>query len=387
MAVYDFHDKTFVVIDDSAQSGVAQQVKMLITPARARSVHIAGDAQTAIQILQRHVKPGTGKCIVDAIVCPINMRPIDGIEFIRKLRDKPEFAAFSSIPVMLITPQGDTVARDAVADYPGVAVMEKPLVFEPVCEALNTLIGTGGELQIISTRKYQQVSKNAVEEYLTNSGMEYWKFLIIDDSDQVATSMQIKSILHISGATKIFRVQDSASALRMMERQLFHFIVMGWNSAPAGGIDFLRQIRALKETASTPSDVPVLMVCGMEQMAKIPEAKEYAFISFLKSPVAAKDMLDKVHILFGKFRDHHTAQADVEGEDTTDLAAAYYKEKQEAILRARQRGEKKDETAEAAPEQPEEEAAAGKKAEPEKKERAAPPKPAQPKPEARKSTP
>lgn len=75
---------------------------------------------------------------IDLVFLDINMPVMDGIEFIRELREDPEQR---STPVVIVSTEGSRVRKAELADYDVKAYLRKPVQPENIAETVRDALG------------------------------------------------------------------------------------------------------------------------------------------------------------------------------------------------------------------------------------------------------
>lgn len=109
-------EPSILVIDDDPGSAEAFEPMLQAHGYRAR---VAGDAEAAIAEIER--------LLPDAILLDLHLPKVDGLEFLRRLRSQPRYAA---IPVALVT--GDYMIDDRIISV--LQVLQARLHFKPLWE-------------------------------------------------------------------------------------------------------------------------------------------------------------------------------------------------------------------------------------------------------------
>jgi len=117
------------------------------------------------------------------------------------------------------------------------------------------------------------------------------KVLIVDDFSTMRRI--IKNLLRDLGFTNTFEADDGNTALPMLKKGDFEFVVTDWNMPVMQGIDLLKEIRKDPQL----KDLPVLMVTAEAKREQIIEAAQAGVNGYIVKPFTAgtlKEKLDKV---------------------------------------------------------------------------------------------
>lgn len=126
----DFAVLKILVIDD--QEFVRTIVKKMLGQLGVGTVLDSADAHAGLETAQTSHP--------DLIICDIQMRPLDGFGFVRKLREQPATAA---IPVVMLTAHTDAAALDAAQGLDIAAFLAKPVLPAALKDKIVTVLGRG----------------------------------------------------------------------------------------------------------------------------------------------------------------------------------------------------------------------------------------------------
>ncbi|AOV16588.1 two-component system response regulator [Acidihalobacter aeolianus] len=119
--------KTVMIVDDSAS--LRQVVKMALVGA-GYEVLEAGDGQDALDKL-------TGKK-VQLVISDVNMPRMDGITFVKQLKQRPEYRF---VPVIMLTTEGQDAKKEEGRAAGAKAWMVKPFQPAQMLAAVSKLVG------------------------------------------------------------------------------------------------------------------------------------------------------------------------------------------------------------------------------------------------------
>lgn len=118
------------------------------------------------------------------------------------------------------------------------------------------------------------------------------KILIVDDFSTMRRI--IKNLLRELGFTNTSEADDGNTALPMLKKGGFDFLVTDWNMPGMTGIDLLRAVRADPELAS----LPVLMVTAEAKREQIITAAEAGVNGYIVKPFTANTLKEKIDRIF-----------------------------------------------------------------------------------------
>ena len=117
------------------------------------------------------------------------------------------------------------------------------------------------------------------------------KILVVDDFSTMRRI--IKNLLKDLGFTNIQEADDGNTALPMLQKGDFDFVVTDWNMPGMQGIDLLRAIRS----SDSLKHLPVLMVTAEAKKEQIVAAAQAGVNGYVVKPFTAatlKEKLDKI---------------------------------------------------------------------------------------------
>lgn len=117
------------------------------------------------------------------------------------------------------------------------------------------------------------------------------KILIVDDFSTMRRI--VKNLLRDLGFNNTQEADDGLTALPMLKKGDFEFVVTDWNMPGMQGIDLLKNIRADADL----KHLPVLMITAEAKREQIIEAAQAGVNGYIVKPFTAatlKEKLDKI---------------------------------------------------------------------------------------------
>ena len=117
------------------------------------------------------------------------------------------------------------------------------------------------------------------------------KILIVDDFSTMRRI--VKNLLRDLGFNNTQEADDGLTALPILKKGEFDFVVTDWNMPGMQGIDLLKHIRAEAEL----KHLPVLMITAEAKREQIIEAAQAGVNGYIVKPFTAatlKEKLDKI---------------------------------------------------------------------------------------------
>ena len=115
-------------------------------------------------------------------------------------------------------------------------------------------------------------------------------FLIVDDNRHMRAL--VKTILHSLGSRLVAEAGDGADAFKELRLFPADIIICDWNMSPLDGLDFVRLVRTAKDSPNPL--VPIVMLTGHTEMARVIEARDAGVHEFLAKPISAKGLYFKI---------------------------------------------------------------------------------------------
>ena len=116
--------------------------------------------------------------------------------------------------------------------------------------------------------------------------------LVVDD---FATMRKIiKNLLHELGFTNITEADDGTTALPMLKKYEFDFLVTDWIMPRMQGIDLVKEIRKDPNLSS----LPVLMVTAEAKREHIVEAAKAGVNGYVVKPFTTQLLKKKIDMIF-----------------------------------------------------------------------------------------
>lgn len=122
------------------------------------------------------------------------------------------------------------------------------------------------------------------------------KILIVDDFSTMRRI--VKNLLRDLGFNNTVEADDGITALPMLKRGDFDFVVTDWNMPGMQGIDLLRHIRADEQL----KHLPVLMITAEAKREQIIEAAQAGVNGYIIKPFNAATLKEKITKVFERLQ-------------------------------------------------------------------------------------
>lgn len=118
------------------------------------------------------------------------------------------------------------------------------------------------------------------------------KILVVDDFSTMRRI--IRNLLRDLGFENISEADDGNTALPMLQRGGFDFLITDWNMPGMSGMDLLKGVRADPDLA----DLPVLMVTAEAKREQIIAAAQAGVNGYIVKPFTAVTLKEKIEKIF-----------------------------------------------------------------------------------------
>jgi two-component system chemotaxis response regulator CheY len=123
-------------------------------------------------------------------------------------------------------------------------------------------------------------------------GINNMKFLVVDDFSTVRRI--VKNMLASLGCHNVQQADDGRTALPMLKKGNFDFVIVDGNMAGMQGIDLVKHIRADEEL----KHLPILMITDVGKREQIIKGRQAGVNGFIEKPFTAavlKEKLGKIY--------------------------------------------------------------------------------------------
>lgn len=117
------------------------------------------------------------------------------------------------------------------------------------------------------------------------------RVLVVDDNDHMRALL--RAMLHAIGLHEVLEARDGSQAMHRLREQEVDVIITDLWMEPLDGLDFVRLVR--RSPNSPCPMVPIIMVTGHATLGHVHEARDAGVDELLTKPVAARDLVDRLH--------------------------------------------------------------------------------------------
>ena len=122
-------------------------------------------------------------------------------------------------------------------------------------------------------------------------GFKTLKILLVDDNQHMRTI--VREVLKGAGILNIQEARDGAEAFEVLRQFAADIAIVDFNMAPVDGVDFTRMLR--KSPDSLNPMMPVIMITGHSERARVEEARDAGVTEFVVKPLTAKALLARLN--------------------------------------------------------------------------------------------
>ena len=125
------------------------------------------------------------------------------------------------------------------------------------------------------------------------------RVLVVDDNKNMRAI--VAEALRALGVRKINEAEDGADALKLLQTSPADLVICDWNMSPIDGIEFTRMLRKASDTKNP--YVPVIMLTGHTEYARVVEARDSGIHEFLAKPISPKALYRRIVSIIRNPRD------------------------------------------------------------------------------------
>jgi two-component system, chemotaxis family, chemotaxis protein CheY len=119
---------------------------------------------------------------------------------------------------------------------------------------------------------------------------EKLRILIVEDSKPMRGL--IREILEALGVAAIQEAADGQAALKLLAANGVDLVIADWAMEPMNGMELTRHIRTSPESADP--FVPIIMLSGHTERARIFEARDAGVTEFVAKPVSVRALCSRI---------------------------------------------------------------------------------------------
>ena len=116
------------------------------------------------------------------------------------------------------------------------------------------------------------------------------RFLVIDDNAHMRRI--IRTLLHGFGARDVYEAEDGATGLDSFNHYVPDIVLTDWAMPIFDGLELTQMIR--QPGANTNPFVPIIMLTGHTEKARVTAARDAGITEFLAKPISAKALYQRI---------------------------------------------------------------------------------------------
>ena len=117
--------------------------------------------------------------------------------------------------------------------------------------------------------------------------------MVVEDNKNM--QKLLRSILHALGVRNVFECSTGLEAFQELQRFDADIVISDWNMEPMNGLDFTRMVR--RDQQSPNPYVPIIMLTGHTETARVIEARDAGVNMFLAKPISVKALSERLTAL------------------------------------------------------------------------------------------
>lgn len=130
------------------------------------------------------------------------------------------------------------------------------------------------------------------------STLKHVQVLLVDDNPHMRAITA--SVLRSAGVGKIWEASDGAEAMTCLREHPVDLAFVDLAMEPQGGLEFTRAVRTAPDSANP--FLPIIMMTGHTQAARVIEARDAGVTEFLAKPITARAVLDRLNAVIVRAR-------------------------------------------------------------------------------------
>ena len=124
------------------------------------------------------------------------------------------------------------------------------------------------------------------------SGVTFEKLQALVVEDNVHMRTLLRTLLHSVGIKEVCEAGDGATAIALMRERKCDLILSDLAMHPMDGIEFTRRLRNAEESPNP--FVPVIMITGYTEKARVETARDAGVTEFLAKPITARNLYSRI---------------------------------------------------------------------------------------------
>jgi len=119
---------------------------------------------------------------------------------------------------------------------------------------------------------------------------ELLRALVIEDNAHMRKLL--RSLLHSMGIKEIVESADGEAGYKALREQRFDFVLTDLSMKPVDGIEFTKRVRTAPDSPN--QYLPIVMVTGHTERARVEAARDAGVTEFLAKPITAQHLHQRI---------------------------------------------------------------------------------------------
>ncbi|MDE2464896.1 MAG: response regulator [Alphaproteobacteria bacterium] len=125
---------------------------------------------------------------------------------------------------------------------------------------------------------------------MSGPNYDHLRVLVIEDNAHMRSLLH--SLLHAIGLKQVIETPDGASAFAALRDERPDLVLTDLDMRPMDGIEFTRKVRT---DADSPNPyLPIIMVTGHTELAKVIQARDAGVNEFLAKPITVRNLQSRL---------------------------------------------------------------------------------------------
>lgn len=125
---------------------------------------------------------------------------------------------------------------------------------------------------------------------MSGPSFDYLRALVIEDNNHMRTLM--RSLLQALGIKQVLECSDGAAGYAELRDKKPDFVLTDLSMQPVDGIEFTKMVRTAKDSPNP--YVPIVMVTGHTERARVEAARDAGVTEFLAKPITVQNLLLRI---------------------------------------------------------------------------------------------
>lgn len=125
---------------------------------------------------------------------------------------------------------------------------------------------------------------------MADYNIEGIRFLVVDDNAPMRALL--RTILTTLGARGVTDAADGRTAFERLKECKADIVICDWNMSPIDGIEFAHMVRNAPDSPNP--FVPIIMLSGHAEVARVVEARDAGVNEFMAKPVSASKLFARL---------------------------------------------------------------------------------------------